>query len=368
MNYTLSEVPAGRAGTDLTLKAIGQGIGRSSRRPHVRLKALDILRRANIPDRRARATARALFNWVRRNIRFVPDPLDIETIQDPEITLRLGAGDCDDHAALLAALAQSVGMPARFVVIGEDSDHLQHIYAEIFVDGRWTPADTTVELPFGVSPPPLPATKVYSMKGDLEMKVPLSLSTRRAPVPSFRATPVAPAPVPVELVKRTAYLTAMRALTDSWGRGRINRRSLYDCLRIIDVGRSPARGTVIELPMRKAIQDFLATVNARRTPSFRSSHQLSGLGDVGDWLESLYNTVKDGVSAAVKYGQYIFGSESGQPGPYQIQPTIQIPTGLIQAQIPPGTAAAGVGAILSSPIFIGLAVIGVALLLSGRKR
>lgn len=353
MQFNFTEVPAGEAGTDQTLKVIGQGIGRSSRRPHVRLKALDILRQADIPDRRARAASRALYQWVKRNIRFVPDPLDVETVQDPEVTLRIGAGDCEDHAALLAALAQSVGIPARFVVVGENLDRFQHIYAELLIDGRWTPADTTNEFPFGVSPP-LPASKVYSMKGEPDMRASLSGATQVVPVS-------------VEVVKRAAYVSAMNTLNDSWRRGKIDRSDLFNCLRAIDRGQSPSRGTVVEVPMRKAIEDFLRAVDQGGAASLKHSGQLSGLRGFGDFMASLYENVKSSVQSVVKYGQQIFSGGAGDMGPYQIQPTLQIPAGLIQPQVSPQAAAAGVGAILSSPVFIGLAVIGVALLISKSK-
>lgn len=353
MQFNLTEVPAGEAGTDQTLKAIGHGIGRSSRRPHVRLKALDILRQTDIPDRRARDAARALYQWVKRNIRFVPDPLDVETVQDPEVTLRIGAGDCDDHAALLAALAQNVGIPARFVVVGENPDRFQHIYAELLIDDHWTPADTTTEFPFGVSPP-LPASKVYSLKGDPEMKTSLSGATRAVPVS-------------VEVVKRAAYVSAMNALNDNWRRGRIDRSDLRSSLQVINEGKSPSRGTVVEVPMRKAIEDFLRAIDQAGACSPKRSGQLSGLGGFGDFMKSLYDDVKQDVQSVVKYGQQIFGGSTGDMGPYQIQPTFQIPAGFIQPQVTPGAAAAGVGAFLSSPVVIGLAVIGVALLISKSK-
>jgi len=353
VQFNFTEVPAGEAGTDQTLKVIGQGIGRSSRRPHVRLKALDILRRTDIPDRGARDTARALYQWVRRNIRFVPDPLDVETVQDPEVTLRIGAGDCDDHAALLAALAQNVGIPARFVVVGENPDHFQHIYAELLIDDRWTPADTTTKFPFGVSPP-LPASKVYSMKGDPEMRASLSGPARAIPVS-------------VEVVKRAAYMSAMNTLNDGWRRGKIDRSDLLSSLRVIDEGSAPSRGTVVEVPMRKAVEDFLRAVNQSGACSPKRSGQLSGLEGFGDFMASLYNNVKQGVQSVVKYGQQVFGGGAGDMGTYQIKPTLEIPAGLIQPQVSPQAAAAGVGAILSSPVFIGLAVIGVSLLISKKR-
>ncbi len=60
------------------------------------------------------------------------------------------AGDCTEHAVLTAALARSVGMPARVVfgavILVSDAgiEAAGHAWAEVYVDGAWRIADATV--------------------------------------------------------------------------------------------------------------------------------------------------------------------------------------------------------------------------------
>lgn len=62
---------------------------------------------------------------------------------------RTGEGDCTEHAVLLAALARSVGRPARVVTgvvvleSGQRLEALGHAWAEIHEKGRWAVADAT---------------------------------------------------------------------------------------------------------------------------------------------------------------------------------------------------------------------------------
>lgn len=56
--------------------------------------------------------SRAVQAWVRRRVRYVPDPIAAEMIADPLTTIRNG-GDCDDMAVLAAALLQAIGHDAR---------------------------------------------------------------------------------------------------------------------------------------------------------------------------------------------------------------------------------------------------------------
>jgi len=74
------------------------------------------------------------------------------------------AGDCTEHAVLLAALARSVGRPARVVIgaalvsAGGRFATLGHAWAELYDGARWQVADAALEpevaplgyLPFGV--------------------------------------------------------------------------------------------------------------------------------------------------------------------------------------------------------------------------
>ena len=57
-----------------------------------------------------------------------------------------GAGDCTEHAVLLAALARARGIPARVAtgLVYTDRKFLYHMWSEVFVDGRWIPLDGTL--------------------------------------------------------------------------------------------------------------------------------------------------------------------------------------------------------------------------------
>jgi len=83
-------------------------------------------------------------------VRFIPDPVGEELIRSPRFMLeRIQAqgwagGDCDDVATLGAALGMSVGLPARFVLLGfSPSEPYSHVFAEIANGCCWTDLDTT---------------------------------------------------------------------------------------------------------------------------------------------------------------------------------------------------------------------------------
>lgn len=67
--------------------------------------------------------ARAIYSWVNRRVRYVPDPINAEMIGDPLTTIKNG-GDCDDMAVLACALLQAIGHDARVGAVtwkGRDS-------------------------------------------------------------------------------------------------------------------------------------------------------------------------------------------------------------------------------------------------------
>lgn len=99
--------------------------------------------------------AKALFYYVRDNIRYISDP-PYEYIQQPEETL-IGAGDCEDKAILLLMLMKSIGIRSRIVIIPG------HAYTQIYMPESsaryhdkegWINLDTTCsECGFGELPP-----------------------------------------------------------------------------------------------------------------------------------------------------------------------------------------------------------------------
>jgi transglutaminase-like putative cysteine protease len=96
------------------------------------------------PDRGQAPRARALYEWTRAHVRYVPDILDVETLQTPDQTLRSLVGDCDDSATLLATMFEAVGYPTRFVLAAyQQTDQFEHVYLQVLIDGVWVDADPT---------------------------------------------------------------------------------------------------------------------------------------------------------------------------------------------------------------------------------
>ena len=160
MKFQLHTISSGEAGTDSTVGIMADLVNASLKRPTIRLLTHRILLKSNLSSRDETAVVRAVYNWVKKNIRYVKDPIGVETIQSPEITLRVRAGDCDDHAVLVSAMLKSVGIPVRYSVIGKSRDQFSHINLESFVSNRWTPTDTTIAGPMGRMAS-LPARKIY---------------------------------------------------------------------------------------------------------------------------------------------------------------------------------------------------------------
>lgn len=88
----------------------------------------------------------AVFNWVKRNIRYVRDVRDVETLQTPQRTLEQRSGDCDDQATLVASLLESIGHKTRFLALGfKEVPPFEHVIAQTKIGECWVSLDTTVE-------------------------------------------------------------------------------------------------------------------------------------------------------------------------------------------------------------------------------
>lgn len=72
--------------------------------------------------------AKALFYFVRDNIKYIKDPVAIEHIESPMEVLITGATDCDGMAVLLSSLLTSIGIENRYVLIDN------HVFVEIKID------------------------------------------------------------------------------------------------------------------------------------------------------------------------------------------------------------------------------------------
>lgn len=141
-----------------TLRSIAMPAGRD---PRIATLAVQLLRTNGVKPREYRKQAAALLKFVQTRIFYVNEPG--ERLQDPLYTLRVGYGDCDDMAILLAALCESVRLPWRFVISGRTSGgklirwvegmpyhhaNWAHIYLAIgdrpFTPKRWIFAEPTL--------------------------------------------------------------------------------------------------------------------------------------------------------------------------------------------------------------------------------
>jgi len=91
-------------------------VSHAGRDPRIATLAVKIMREAGVEPRSYKQQAAAILKWVQRNIYYVNEPG--ERLQDPLYTLRVGYGDCDDMALLLASLYESLRLPWKFVLSG----------------------------------------------------------------------------------------------------------------------------------------------------------------------------------------------------------------------------------------------------------
>lgn len=141
-------IPAGDAGTRATVARMVQIARTRSLAPAIRATAVTILR--GVGGRDQLAQARLLRDWVSTRMLFLPDPTLAEGLHDPLEMLQgiarhgIVRVDCDDVAMMTAALALSVGLHARFVVVAvAPGRHYSHVWAEIGSGEQWVTVDPT---------------------------------------------------------------------------------------------------------------------------------------------------------------------------------------------------------------------------------
>jgi transglutaminase-like putative cysteine protease len=149
-------IPRGWRGALATARLIARLIQQGAKDFYVRQRAIGIFRLCGVRAKDRLGEVRALFEWVRRNIRYTRDIFQVELLHTARRMLELRAGDCDDMTILLGALLMSTGHPVRLVLAGfrpSRPHSYSHVYPEALVKGRWLALDATMNRPFGWSPP-----------------------------------------------------------------------------------------------------------------------------------------------------------------------------------------------------------------------
>jgi transglutaminase-like putative cysteine protease len=108
----------------------------------------------------------AVFDAVRKTVRYVRDPVSADTYSAPKHTLRLHGGDCDDYSVLLGAALGAIGYPVKLRVIwSKGSEDWNHIYVLVGLPpehpDKWVPLDASVDKPAGWE---VPSSEVVRFK------------------------------------------------------------------------------------------------------------------------------------------------------------------------------------------------------------
>jgi transglutaminase-like putative cysteine protease len=164
----LAGLPPGDGATKATLRVMRDFVKESVRNPDqiVRKKAESLV--LYLPARQWFQEIKACHEFVRDQIRYLRDPVDLERVATPEITLEMLQGDCDDKSTLLAALLHSIGHPVRFVAVGMNGEPFSHVLVETKIrntgnDKRdWMPLETILPKPAGWWPDGV--TSTYRLK------------------------------------------------------------------------------------------------------------------------------------------------------------------------------------------------------------
>ncbi len=151
-------VPRGTRGTIATAGIIAKLIQDGAKDFYVRQKAIEIFRAYGVRAKNRMGEVCALFDFVKRNVRYTRDIFRVELLHSARRMLELRAGDCDDMTILLSAMLLATGHPVRLVLAGFKADKphaYSHIYPEVNLLGRWIALDATVDKPIGWAPPAL---------------------------------------------------------------------------------------------------------------------------------------------------------------------------------------------------------------------
>lgn len=158
---SLQAIPDGKAGTLATLKIMRQ-IARQYK-TSLAVRNLALFLTQNLKSKDWFSEAKVIQEYARDKIRYVKDIAGVETLQTPEVTLEVKAGDCDDKSVLIASLLLSIGHPVRFVAIGKTPDNFVHVFPETRIGTKWVALEATEPVNIGWQPTGYPARLIVNV-------------------------------------------------------------------------------------------------------------------------------------------------------------------------------------------------------------
>lgn len=134
------------------LKVIGTLILQGRLHPLVRETVAGILTQRYgtwvVPEGDYHGELLEIYNWIRHNIRYLPDPYNNDTIESAPYTLQVKACDCDGYVVLAGAMLASIGYEVALKIVGRQ-DEFDHIYLLVGVPPglslRFVPFDVSTD-------------------------------------------------------------------------------------------------------------------------------------------------------------------------------------------------------------------------------
>ena len=112
-----------------------------------------------VPEKNWPAEVRELFRYVRKNVRYMRDPLNMDTFNSPWRTLQMRSGDCGNVTVLLGALLEASGYPValRIIQTTDSPGGANHIYNLAGLPPNaptaWAPLDASMDVQPGWEAP-----------------------------------------------------------------------------------------------------------------------------------------------------------------------------------------------------------------------
>ena len=109
----LVNIPDGAAGTRVTLREMARIVKQYRTQPYFAQEASQIIRGYGANPGEYRTEIDALHAWVRDNIRYLQDPVDVQALRTPDVTLAMMAGNCAQKSILLATFLDKGDNPEK---------------------------------------------------------------------------------------------------------------------------------------------------------------------------------------------------------------------------------------------------------------
>ncbi len=146
-SVTIEFLGFGSIVTPNTMERMKRIINESIRNYYVRLWAEKMIG----PAEDDYSMAENIFNFIVLRCRYVQDPIGLELLKTPIISLQLiemgdsPAVDCDDATILIGALLKSIGIPYAIRAVSFNNDDFSHVYGLCKIEGKgWVPVDFVV--------------------------------------------------------------------------------------------------------------------------------------------------------------------------------------------------------------------------------